>query len=147
VTSPINTGSVFHDRGQVVALTFMQDNVAASQSNVQLPIAQVASAAENVIDGYAMPWAGTIIGISAVVSTAATAGSLTVGPTVNGTEAADPTLSITTAASATDTATRGTATFVAGDVIGAEITSSGTWDATSSDLGVTVWVLVDVTGV
>lgn len=147
MTSPINPGSVFHDRGQLIALTFMQDNVAASQSNVQLPIAQVASAAENVIDGYAMPWAGTIVGISAVVSTAATAGSLTVGPTIDGTEAADPTLSITTAASAVDTAARGTASFAAGAVIGAEITSSGTWDATSSDLGVTVWVLVDVTGV
>lgn len=147
MTSPANSGSVFHDRGQVVALTFMQDNVAASQSNVQLPIAQVASAAENVIDGYCMPWAGTIIGISAVVSTAATAGTLTVGPTVNGTEASDPTLSITTAASASDTAARGTATFTAGQIIGAEITTDGSWDATSSDLGVTVWVLVDVTGV
>lgn len=147
MTSPVNTGSVFHDRGQVVALTFMQDNVAASQSNVQIPIAQVASAAENVVDGYAMPWAGTIVGISAVVSTAGSAGTLTVGATVDGTEAADPTLSITTEASKSDTATRGTASFAAGAVIGAEITTDGSWNGTSSDLGVTVFVLVDVTGV
>lgn len=147
MTSPINPGSVFHDRGQLVALQFMQDNVAASQSNVQLTIAEVASAAGNVIDGYVMPWAGTIVGISAVVSTAATAGTLTVGPTIDGTEAADPTLTFTDQATRSDTAARGTASFAAGAVIGAEITSDGSWNGTSSDLGVTVWVLVDVTGV
>lgn len=125
----------------------MQDNVAASQSNVQLLIAEVASAAANVIDGYVMPWAGTIVGISAIVSTAASAGTLTIGPTVDGTEASDPTLSVTTAATASDTATRGTAAFAAGAVIGAEITTDGSWNGTSSDLGVTVWVLVDVTGI
>ncbi len=147
MTSPVNTGSVFHDRGQVIPLTFMQDNVAASQSNVQIPIAQVASAAENVVDGYAMPWAGTIVGISAVVSTAGSAGTLTVGATIDGTEAADPALSITTEASKSDTAARGAAAFAAGAVIGAEITTDGSWNGTSSDLGVTVFVLVDVTGI
>lgn len=142
-------GYVFSDRIQLVPLTFYQDNVAASQSNVQLLVAEVASAAANAVDGYAMPWAGTIVGISATLSAAATAGTLTVGPTVAGTEAADPTLSITTAVSATDTALRGAtgATFTAGQVIGAEITTDGSWDATTSDLVVQVWVLLDVTGV
>lgn len=144
MTSP---GFVFHDRTQLVPLQFMQDNIAASQSNVQIPIAQVASAAENVVAGYTMPWSGTIVGISAVVSTAATAGTLTVGATVGGTEAADPALSITDETEKSDTATRGTATFDADDVIGCEITTDGDWDGTSSDLGVTVWVLLDVTGI
>lgn len=147
MTSPVNSGSVFHDRGQVVALQFHQDNVAASQTNVQLTTIEVASAAGNAVDGYTMPWAGTIIGISMVLSAAGSAGALTIGPTVDGTEAADPTLSVTTAAAASDTATRGTATFAAGAVIGAEITTDGSWNGTSSDLGVTVWVLLDVTGI
>lgn len=134
-------------KGQLLALTFMQDAVAASQSNVQLPIAEVAAGAANAVDGYVMPWAGEIVGISAYLSAAATAGTLTVGPTINGTEAADPTLSITTATSASDVCPRSTAQFAAGAVIGAEITSGGTWDGTTADLGVTVYVLVYLDGI
>jgi len=134
-------------KGQLVSLVFMQDAVAASQTDVQLPIAEVNAAAGNAVDGYVMPFAGEIVAVTARLSAAATAGTLTVGPTVNGTEKTDPTLSITTAQSATDTAARGTATFVAGDLIGAEITSGGTWDGTTADLGVTVYVLLYLDGI
>lgn len=140
-------GFVFHDRTQLVGLTFMQDAVAASQSDVQLGIAEVASGATNAVVGYTMPWSGTIVAISAHLSAAATAGTLTVGATVGGTEGSDPTLTITTETAKSDTATRGTAAFAANAVIGAEITTDGSWDGTSADLGVTVWVLLDVTGV
>lgn len=143
----LSTERLFQDTMQVVALNFCQDNVAASQSNVQLNVVEVASAATLAVDGITVPWAGNIIGISYNLSAAATAGSLTIGPTVNGTEASDPTLSVTTGTSGSDTATRGTAAFAAGDRIGAEITTDGSWDGTSSDLVVTVWVLVEVTGV
>lgn len=134
-------------RGQLVPLTFMQDAVAASQTNVQLPIAEVTAGAGNAIDGYVMPFAGEIVAVSAILSAAATAGTLTVGATIAGTEAADPTLSITTATTASDTCPRGTAQFAAGATIGAEITSGGTWDGTTADLGVTVWVLLYVDGI
>jgi hypothetical protein len=134
-------------KGQLVPLVFMQDALAASQTDVQLLIAEVASAASNAIDGYVMPFAGEIVGITARLSAAATAGTLTVGPTVNGTEKTDPTLSITTAQSASDTAVRGTTGFAAGDLIGAEITTGGTWDGTTADLGVVVWVLLYLDGI
>lgn len=134
-------------RGQLIELTFMQDAVAASQSDVQLLIAEVASAASNAVDGYVMPFAGEIVAITARLSAAATAGTLTVGPTVNGTEKSDPTLSITTSQSAYDTAPRGSAQFAAGDLIGAEITSGGTWDGTTADLGVSVFVLLYIDGI
>jgi hypothetical protein len=134
-------------RYQLVPLTFMQDAVAASQTDVQLPIAEVNAAAGNAVDGYVMPFDGEIIGISARLSAAATTGTLTVGPTVNGTERTDPTLSITTSQSARDIAPRGSAQFVAGDLIGAEITSGGTWDGTTADLGVVVWVMLTVDGI
>lgn len=134
-------------KGQLVPLVFMQDALAASQTDVQLLIAEVASAASNAIDGYVMPFAGEIVAVTARLSAAATAGTLTVGPTVNGTEKTDPTLSITTAQSASDTAARGTAMFVAGDLIGAEITTGGTWDGTTADLGVVVWVLLYLDGI
>lgn len=131
----------------IVPLLFSQDNVAASQSDVQLPVLQVASAAENVVDSYRAPWAGVIVAIAASVSAAATAGTLTVGATVGGTEKTDPTLSITTAASASDTAVRGAATFSAGDLIGCEITTDGSWNGTSSDLLVQVYVMYEVTDI
>ena len=131
----------------VLAVSFMQDNVAASQSDVQLFAAEVASAAGIANDGYTMPWAGTIIGISYQLSAAGSAGALTIGPTINGTEAADPTLAVTIGTSGSDTALRGAAAFVAGDRIGAEITTDGSWNGTSSDLLVTVFVVLEITGV
>lgn len=147
MTENIGAGRVIADPIKLVALSFCQDNVAASQSNVQLNVGEVASAATLAVDGITMPWAGTIVGISYNLSAAATAGAMTIGPTVNGTEAADPTLAVTTAASGSDTALRAVATFAAGDRIGAEITTDGSWDGTSSDLVVTVWALVEITAV
>lgn len=134
-------------RGQLVPLTFMQDNVAASQSDVQLTIAEVATPSANAVDSYRMPWAGEVVAVSAVLSAAGSAGTLTVGPTIGGTECTDPTLSITTATSASDYCPRGTNQFAAGALIGAEITTDGSWNGTSSDLGVTVWVLLYVDGI
>jgi hypothetical protein len=131
---------------QLTSFTFMQDAVAASQSDVQLLPAEVASAAGNAVDGFVMPFPGQVVAISARLSAAATAGTLTVGATINGTEAADPTLSITTAQSAHDKTIRGSAQFAAGDLIGAEITTDGSWDGTSSDLLVVVFVVLDLTG-
>lgn len=134
-------------KGQLVPILFMQDNVAASQSNVQLTVSEVASAAGNAVDGVTMPFAGEIIAISADLSAAGSAGSLTVGATVAGTEGSDPTLSITTETSKSDTCPRGTAQFAAGAVIGAEITTDGSWNGTTADLVVTVWVLLNLDGI
>lgn len=133
--------------GQLVPLVFMQDAVAASQTDVQLPIAEVNAGAGNAIDEYVMPFDGEIVAITASLSAAATAGSLTVGPTINGTEKTDPTLSITTAQRDRDKAIRGTSVFVAGDRIGAEITTNGAWDGTTADLAVVVWVIVTLEGI
>ena len=143
----LGPGRQLTDPVKMVALSFMQDNVAASQTDVQLLVAEVASAANNACDGITVPWAGTIVAVSFQLSAAGSAGTMTIGATVNGTEAADPTLSVTTAATGYDTASRGAATFAAGDRIGAEITTDGSWNGTSSDLVVTVWCLVEVSGV
>lgn len=134
-------------KGQVVALNFMQDNLAASQTDVQLFVAEVAAAAGIAVDAVTMPWAGEIIAISYATSAAATAGTLTIGATINGTEAADPTLTVTTGTGGSDTAKRGTARFAAGDKIGAEITTNGSWDGTTADLVATVWVAVELAGI
>ena len=130
-------------KGQLVALQFGQVNVAASQSDVQLTGAGVSGAA----DGYVVPFNGQILAVTYALSAAATAGSLTVGPTINGTEKTDPKITVTTGTGGYDWAPRDTAFFVAGDKLGAEITTTATWDATTADLTVTVWVVVDVEGV
>lgn len=132
-------------KGQLQPYVFGQDALAASQTDVQLPVA--VGEASQAVTGYTMPFAGEIVAITADLSAAATAGTLTVGPTIGGTEKTDPTLSITTQTTRTDTAQRGTTVFAAGDVLGAEITTSGTWDAITADLAVVVYVLLYVDGI
>lgn len=135
-------------RGQLVKYLFTQDAVAASQTDVQLNTLETgATDGLLAVAGYTMPFDGEIVAITADLSAAAGAGTLTVGPTIGGTEKTDPTLSITTEAAKRDTCPRGTAAFVAGNVLGAEITSSGTWDGTASDLVVAVYVLLYVEGI
>jgi len=135
-------------KGQLVRLgPFMQDNVAASQTDVQLLVAEVASAAGNAIAGEIVPLAGEIIAISWKLSAAGTAGALSIGPTVGGTEKTALTQAVTTAASGTAKVPRGTALFAAGDEIGAEITTDGSWDGTTSDLAVWVDVLLYLEGI
>lgn len=134
-------------KGQLVGLTFMQDAVAASQTDVQLPIAEVNAGAGNAITGYIMPFAGQIIGISWILSAAGTAGSFTIGPTVGGTERTALTQTVGTAASGRAVVNRETLPIAAGAEIGAEITTDGSWDGTSSDLAVTVWVLLELDGI
>lgn len=126
---------------QLIPVHFAQANVAASQTNVQL------KDSSGQVEGLSMPFAGEVLSIAIDLSAAATAGSLTVGVTNGGTENATTTQTITTAAAKTAIFPRGTMTFVAGDKLGVEITSSGTWDATTADMSVTVLVALAVEGV
>lgn len=133
-------------KGQLVQLTFMQDGVAINQTDVQLPVSEVSGPVGIAVDGYVMPFAGEIIAISARLETAGSAGTLTIGPTVNGTEVTDPTLSMGTSQSLSDTCLRGTSRFAAGALIGAEITTNGTWNGTG-DLAVSVFVILEIEGI
>jgi len=133
-------------RGQIVPLLFVQDNVAASQTDVQLNIQEVASAAALLIDGLTMPWAGSVVGISVDLSAAATAGQLTVGASIDGTESAATRQTITTATAARAVFQADAVRFAAGAKLGVEITTNAGWDATTADLAVVVWVLLDCQG-
>lgn len=134
-------------KGQLVPLTFMQDAVAASQTDVQLPIAEVTSAAGNAIVGYIAPFAGEIVAVTWNLTAAGTTGTFTIGPTIGGTEQANLTQTVGTAASGRGSVLRGTYPFAAGAEIGAEITTGGTWDGTTSDLCVVVWALLYIEGI
>lgn len=136
------------DAYPMVPLRFSLDPVGASKTNLQLPVAGHGDTLPSYwCDGYPMPFAGTIVAISYQLSAAAATGTLTVGPTVGGTEQSDPTLSITTGTDGYDTALRGLATFSAGDIVGAEVTSSADWDGTASELVVIVWVIFELSGI
>lgn len=126
---------------QVVPFTFFLANVPASQTDVQL------KEATNQVTGITMPFAGQILAITADLSAAATAGTLAIGATVGGTEDADTTLAVTTQTTKYLAVPRDKATFVAGDLLGAEITTSGTWDGTTADLVVTVYVALSLDGI
>lgn len=134
-------------KGQLVKFTFMQDAVAASQSDVQLPIAEVNAGAGNAIDEYHVPFAGEIIGISYSLSAAGTAGAFTLGPTLAGTEKTALTQTVGTNQRGYATVPRGTIPFDAGARLGAELTTDGSWDGTSADLLVTVWALLYLEGI
>lgn len=131
--------------GEMLAvLPFSQDGCAAGQTAVQLPISSVA-AAESAIVGYTAPAAGVIVAVTQTLETAATAGTLTISPTINGTAQTKPTLTVTTAQSSRALSARnqGHVHFDADDLLGAEITTDASWDGTG-DLGVTLWILLDV---
>jgi hypothetical protein len=132
-------------KGQLVPLKFMQDAVAASQTDTQLTLGDVA--ASHAVNGYVMPFEGEIVAITWNLSAAPSAGQMTIGPTVGGTEQTEPVVTVTAGTSGRQTALREKTRFAAGDVIGAEITTDGTWNATTADLVVVVWVLLHLAGI
>lgn len=132
-------------KGQLVALAFGQDAVAASQTDVQLPVTM--AEASMAVDGYVAPFPGRIVAIAASTSAAATAGTLTVGATIGGTEDADTTLTVTTETDTYKAISRTAAEFEAGARIGCEITTSASWDGTTADLAAQVYVVFDVVGI
>lgn len=134
-------------RGQIVPIVFVQDAVAASQTDAQLNIQEVSGGMALAVQGLSLPWAGSVVGISVDTSAAATAGSLAVGVTLDGTEQSATTQTITTATAASAVFPQTAVPFAAGQKLGVEITTSGTWDAVTADLAVVVYVLLDCQGV
>lgn len=137
-------------KGQLVPLVFMQVTVAATQTDVQLKIAEVNGATDEdaiVIDEYVMPFDGEVVAVSASYSADLTAGTLAAEPTINGTGTALTADLSDTVQRDYSTQIRGSDAFVAGDRIGAEITTSGTFAPVTGDLAVVVWVLLSLEGI
>jgi hypothetical protein len=133
-------------RGQLVHFDFGQDAVAANQSDVELPA--VGPEEGGTIDsGYTVPWSGEIVGVSFNLTAGGSAGSLSIGATIDGTEDADTTLTVTTATADYKRISRNRAQFSAGQRIGAEISTTNDWNGTSADLSVRVWALVYLEGI
>lgn len=111
-----------------------QQNVPVSQASVALKLN--ADNAEIVL-----PYAGSIMAISVAATEARSAGTLTVKPTINGTEKAiSAVLNATNTQFKHTTQAKDTETFVAGDRLGVKITTDSTWAPTTSDIIVTIWL-------
>ena len=132
-------------RGQLAILTFGQDAVAASQTDTDLP--RPSAEEGGIVSSYIMPWQYDVVGVAFKLSAAASAGTLTIGVTKGGTEDTDTTLTVTTSAGTYKRVPRGACSGVAGDAIGAQITTDSNWNATTADLGVEVYVIVYLEGV
>lgn len=130
-------------KGQLVPIVFGTNDIAISQTDVQLPLFTGNAA------GTVMPFAGEIVAVSYMLSANKTAGILTIGPTIAGTEKTALTITAANAASrATKLVHRGTAPFAAGAELGAEVTTDANFLPTgSADLTVTVWVLLSIEGI
>jgi hypothetical protein len=130
---------------QIAIYLFGQDALAASQTDVQLPT--VMGEASQAVAGYTIPYAFEVLAVVADTSVAGSAGTLTVGATLDGTEDTDTTLSITTETTKTKAVTRNTCVGTAGQILGCEITTDGTWNGTTADLMVQVYVALYPSGI
>jgi len=113
-----------------------QQNVAAAQTNVPL-FAQVSTN----FDDIPMMRAGSIVGLNARLTEAVTAGTATVRVSVNG---VGGTLAVAMAAASTggrSTQNAGVDTFVAGDLVGVLITTTGGFTPTTTD--VETWLEIE----
>ena len=132
-------------RGQLIMYTFGQDALAANQTDVQLP--RTIGEASQAVDSSVAPWYGDIVGIGWTLSAAGSAGAATVGASVDGTENANSTLSLGTATEGYVSIPRGKIPLVPGSNIGVELTTDGSWNGTSSDLVLDVYVLYRLDGI
>jgi len=131
--------------GQLVCYNFGQDALAANQSDVQLPV--TIGEASQAVTGYEAVWDGDVLAVGYSLSAAGSAGTLTIGATLAGTEDADSTITVTTATDGYLRIPRGKMPVTAGQQIGAEITTDGSWNGTTADLSVQVYVLYRLVGI
>lgn len=136
-------------KGQLIPLVLTQDAVAASQSAAAMNIIET-GATGGTLDAkeYKMPFDGEIVAVSVLSDSARTAGTLDVEPTVNGTvKTPKVTLDATNTTHHYGKVGRGAVPFVAGDRIGAKVTTAAGWAPVAADIVVIVWVLVTLEGI
>jgi hypothetical protein len=124
----------------VVALgPFGDAGVAASQSDVQLALLPLSN------EGIVMPRDGWIVGLCWTLSAPATAGQLTLGVSIDGTEDPTTTQTVTTQAEGYDTWDTGqdAPRVDAGQQVGVAISTGASWDATTADLAAWLFVVFD----
>lgn len=121
-------------KGQLVTLTFLQEAVSATQTDADLEVAGTG------VTSHTIPYPFDILAMSCSLSAAASAGTLTINPTVGGT--ADTTLQIDVTTGTEGYDKGGVVRGKAGDSVGVQIDTDSSWDGTTADLAVTLYVMV-----
>lgn len=123
----------------VCAFHFALADLADSQDGTNIPV-------NSDNDEYVMPWNGHIVGISAALNAAMTAGVVTIKPAINGTEDADAQIQLKTGSFqyVSDSWDRvGETDFSAGNRLSVVYDSDGDVEANTVDVVVTVFVVFD----
>lgn len=93
---------------------------------------------------YIMPWAGSVIGISANSNADYTGGTLTFNPTINGAEDTDLGVTLSdTVQRATTRIDADKVRFVANQRLGVEWSKTGTVAPTTTDVTLILWVMLE----
>lgn len=120
-------------RSQIFVGPFVQANIAAGQTNVDLSFG-------GYTEGVPMPRAGYLVAASVRLTEARSADTATINPTIGGVELAQTGLQLVLDGTSTQTdyatvayAAHANYLFAAGDLIGMSITTGGSWAPTTSD--------------
>jgi hypothetical protein len=127
---------------QLVPLTYVQNNIPAA-TTADMPLSDLG------VPGFmAMPWAGSIVGVSYRMDGSISAGTLAIRATVGGVNVWTA-HSLTSASPQDDVATQniGTDQFVSGDLVGVDLVTNGAFLPTTRDIVVTLWLAVNFVGV
>lgn len=131
----------------------MQSDVAASQTAAVLTVAETRDTAataddQNAVAQVVIPYDFEVIGITVSASAARAAGTLTVEATINGVATGlTAVLNATNTQWAYSNQIRGSDVAVAGQRVGAIITTDGAWSPVTADVVVEVWVLPSLEGI
>jgi hypothetical protein len=113
-----------------------------SSANIAAEASDLAAALPGGNTNMPMPYGGSVVGMVGKLSAAATAGALTVGVTVDGTEDADSVQSIATETEFTATFQEGEVPFAVDENLGVELNTNAAWDGTTADIDVFLLVLL-----
>lgn len=130
LSSAAAQGSYIRRRGALFLSGWGQSSVAASQSAAQLGRYGVSWQGPLIL-----PFSGSVIGVLAGVSTARTAGSLTLQVYIDGSASGlEVVIDADNPLTVEDTAPAGIYVFEAGEKVTVRITTTGDWSPTSADL-------------
>jgi len=131
------------DKSNVIPFVFHRADCGASLTDQALEAAGEATAAD--LPEIPCPWAGSIVGVSVAVEAARTAGTLTVEPTIDGSDSGiDVVIDDDPTQYNTAKYRRGQYPVTAGQRIGVDITTDSSWAAgTTPSILVIVFVHVE----
>lgn len=135
-------------KGQLVQFSFAEHSIANNQVDIEVHVQETANGQYLSINEVSLPFAGNLVAMTVNLSGSATTGQATFAPTINGTKIASQFhQTITTQQAITARFERDTIDLLAGDKIGVKLTTNAGWNGTTLDAYVTLYVLVQMTGI